>query len=71
MLSEAASERFGAMISAMSDHPLDLEPTESEMLNAETSDEVLESSAGLPGTPQGLPCTGPPFLGATFGASPC
>jgi len=59
------------MISAMSDNPLDLEPTESEMLNAEISDEALESSAGLPGTPQGLPCTGPPFLGATFGASPC
>jgi len=62
---------IGAMIGAMSDNLLDLEPTESEMLTAEISDEALESSAGLRGTPQGLPCTGPPFLGATFGASPC
>jgi hypothetical protein len=57
------------MISAMTD--IDLEPSESEMLAAEIPDEVLESAAGLPGAPQGLPCTGTPFLGATFGASPC
>jgi hypothetical protein len=67
MLSEAASERFGAM----SDNPLDLEPTEGEILTAEISDEALESSAGVAGAPQGLPCTGPPFLAATFDASPC
>ncbi len=55
----------------MSDNPPDLEPTESEILSAEISDEALESSAGMGGAPQGLPCTGPPFLAATFGASPC
>jgi hypothetical protein len=67
MLPEPASERF----SAMSDNPLDLKPTESEMLTEEISDDALESSAGMEGAPQGLPCTGPPFLAATFGASPC
>ena len=67
MLSEPPSERF----SAMSDDPVDLEPTESKMLTEEISDDALESSAGMAGAPQGLPCTGPPFLAATFGASPC
>jgi len=57
----------------MSDSPLDidLEPTEAEILSEAVSDEALESAAGMEGAPQGLPCTGPPFLGATFGASPC
>jgi hypothetical protein len=59
------------MISAMTDSLLDLEPSESETLTAEIPDEVLESAAAMAGMPQGLPRTGPPFLGATFGASPC
>ena len=49
---------------------IDLEPTEAEILSEAVSDEALESAA-VEGAPQGLPCTGPPFLGATFGASPC
>jgi hypothetical protein len=55
----------------MSDSPLDLKPTETEMLSEEISDDALESSASMEGAPQGLPCTGGPFLAATFGASPC
>ena len=47
-----------------------LEQTDSEILIDEISDDALEASAGTEG-PQGLPCTGPPFLAATFGASPC
>jgi len=55
----------------MSDNPLDLEQTESDILIDEISDAALEAAAGTEGTLAGLPCTGGPFLAATFGASPC
>jgi hypothetical protein len=58
-------------IDAMSDNPLDLEQNESDILIDEISDAALEAAAGTEGTPAGLPCTGGPFLAATFGASPC
>jgi hypothetical protein len=53
----------------MTDNPIDLAQIEREILIDEISDAALEASAEM--TPKGLPCTGAPFLAATFGASPC
>ena len=62
-----ASER----IDAMSDNPFDLERLERNILVDEISDDALEAATGTQETPGVLPCTGAPFLAATFGASPC